>query len=192
MTMPRRKEYETLYILVPNLGEDEQKASIDAVAEFIRKTGAEIIKNDVWGRRRLAYPIKKHQEGVYVLVRCKADPSMPKELEDYVKRTPHVLRQLTTLVTKHQLNEEARLRKIEANRAEEAAKREARAAEEAAAAEAQAAAQETAVSSEDMAEESSAPSDSDDAEFVVEKDEDLEEPDFDEEDKAENDDDKSQ
>ena len=142
--MPPTREYEVLYILAPDLDEDGQQKMMDAVIGVIEKTGAEILKNDIWGRRKLAYPIKKHTEGVYVLVRCKAASSMPKELDVYVKRTPEVLRHLATLVTKQQIEEEARQKKLEAKRVEEAAKREAEAAkraEEAAKKEAEEAAQ---------------------------------------------------
>lgn len=142
--MPPTREYEVLYILAPDLDEAGQKKMMDAVVDVIKKTGAEILKNDIWGRRKLAYPIKKHAEGVYVLVRCMATSAMPKELDVYIKRTPEVLRHLTTLVTKQQLKEEARQKKLEAKRVEEAAKREAEAAkraEEAAKKEAEEAAQ---------------------------------------------------
>jgi small subunit ribosomal protein S6 len=142
--MSSTKEYEVLYILAPDLDEDRQKKMMDAVVGVIEKTGAEILKNDVWGRRRLAYPIKKHTDGVYVLVRCKATPSMPKALDVFIKRTPEILRHLTTLVTKQQLKEEARQRGLETKRMEEVAKREAEAvkrAEEAAQREAEKAAQ---------------------------------------------------
>ena len=142
--MPPTREYEVLYILAPDLDEDGQKKMMDAVVGVIEKTGAEILKNDIWGRRKLAYSIKKHTEGIYVLVRCNATSSMPKELDVFIKRTPEILRHLTTLVTKQQLKEEARQRSLEAKRMEEAAKREAEAAkraEEAAQKEAEEAAQ---------------------------------------------------
>ena len=114
--MPPTREYEVLYILAPDLDEDGQKKMMDAVVGVIEKTGAEILKNDIWGRRKLAYSIKKHTEGIYVLVRCNATSSMPKELDVFIKRTPEILRHLTTLVTKQQLKEEARQRSLEAKR----------------------------------------------------------------------------
>jgi len=150
--MSQVREYETLYIITPGLAEEEQKNLVEAVAGIVKKSKGEIVKNDVWGKRKLAYPIKSKQEGVYVLLRYKAVAEVPTGIDTYVKRTPDLLRHLTTVVTKQQLNEEARLRGLEAKRledakiaAEEAAKREAeREAKAAAALEAEKAAAELA------------------------------------------------
>jgi len=154
--MPVIREYETLYIVAPDLDEEAQQSLIKAVVEVAEKSGAEIIKNDIWGKRKLAYPIKKFEEGVYVLLRCKSAPSLPQDIDTFVKRTPGILRHLTTLVSKQQLKEEARLRAQEAKRVEEAAKREAEAAEEAAKQEAEAAAAAAETSAEQKSEEASA------------------------------------
>jgi len=139
------REYETLYIVAPNLAEDEQQSIIDSLAKIVKKADGELIKNDVWGKRKLAFPLKNHEEGVYVLLRFKGTSTIPAEIETQIRRTPELLRHLTTVVTKQQLKEEARLKRLEAKRAEEArkaaeeaAKREAEA-EEKAAAEAKAA-----------------------------------------------------
>lgn len=134
------REYETLYILAPELNEEEQAEAMAAVVAVIEKAGGKIIKNDLWGRRKLAYPIKKKEEGCYVLLRFESPPEVPLELRTYVRRTPIILRHLTTVVTKHQFKEEARLREAAEKKAEEArkaaAEAEKRAAEEAAEAEA--------------------------------------------------------
>ncbi len=137
------REYETLYIVAPDQSEDDQKGVIEGLNEIVTKGGGEIIKSEVWGKRRLAYPIKKRTDGVYVLLRTKGGSNLNREIDTYIRRTPGILRHLTTVVTKQQLNEEARQRDLTAKRAEEArmaaeaaAKREAEAAEARAAAEA--------------------------------------------------------
>ncbi len=137
------REYETLYIVAPDLSEDEQKGVIDGLNDIVTKAGGEIIKSEVWGKRRLAYPIKKRTDGVYVLLRTKGGSNLNRDVDTFIRRTPGILRHLTTVVTKQQLNEEARQRDLTAKRAEEArlaaeaaAKREAEAAEARAAAEA--------------------------------------------------------
>ena len=117
--MSQVREYETLYIVTPGLAEDEQKALVERVAAIVKKHKGETVKNDVWGKRKLAYPIKRKQEGVYVLLRYKSVAEVPAEIDVFVKRTPDVLRHLTTVVTKQQINEEARLRGLEAKRIEE-------------------------------------------------------------------------
>lgn len=164
--MQKVHEYETLYILAPELNDEDQRREIASVDEVIVKNGGGILKSDVWGRRKLAYAIKKRTDGVYVLSRFKGSSGIPKEIDAYIKRTPSILRHLTTVVTKQQLNEEARLRALSEKRAEEArvaaeeaAKREAEAeearaaAEEAAKHEAEAAQESTAPESEPLVEE---------------------------------------
>lgn len=130
--MSQVREYETLYIITPGLAEDELKGLVEAVAALVKKSSGEIVKNDIWGKRKLSYPIKGKQEGIYVLLRYKSSAEAPANIDTYVKRTPDLLRHLTTVVTKQQVKEEARLRSLEAKRveeariaAEEAAKREA-------------------------------------------------------------------
>jgi small subunit ribosomal protein S6 len=163
--MSQVREYETLYIVTPGLAEDEHKELIDAVAGIVKKSKGEIVKNDVWGKRKLSYTIKGRHEGIYVLLRYKAVAEVPAEIDTYVKRTPDLLRHLTTVVTKQQVNEEARLRSLEAKRAEDAkkaaeeaakreAEREAKAAQEAEKAAAAAAAEAEAQAAAEKASES--------------------------------------
>jgi small subunit ribosomal protein S6 len=138
------REYETLYIIAPEIEEADQQGVMEALAAVVTKNGGEIVKNDVWGKRKLAYTIKKRTEGIYVLLRYKSESSVPGELEVFVHRTPNILRHLTTVVSHQQLKEEARLKAAENKRVEDAARREAeeaKRAEEAAAAEAKAAAE---------------------------------------------------
>lgn len=137
------REYETLYIVAPDQSEDEQKGVIEGLNEIVTKAGGEIIKSEIWGKRRLAYPIKKRTDGIYILLRTKGGSNLNRDIDTYIRRTPGILRHLTTVVTKQQLNEEARQRDLAVKRAEEArlaaeaaAKREAEAAEARAAAEA--------------------------------------------------------
>lgn len=59
-------QYETGFIVAPNLSEEETSALINQMAEVISAKKGRIIKQDLWGKRRLAYPIKRFNEGVYV------------------------------------------------------------------------------------------------------------------------------
>ena len=153
--MDRTHEYETLYIISPDLSEEEQNVLRAKVVDTIKAKGGEIIKDELWGRRKLAYPIKKKLEGVYVLVRFKAATTLPSVVDTLVKRTPDILRHLTTVVTEHQIKEEARQAAAAEKRAEQARiaaeEAEKRAAEEAAAA---AAAEEEAASAAEAEEAS--------------------------------------
>src|SRR3990172_7159873 len=96
------REYETLYIVAPDQSEDEQKRVIDGLNEIVTKSGGGIIKSEIWGKRRLSYPIKKRTEGIYVLLRSKGVSSVAGDIDTYVRRTPGILRHLTTVVTKQQ------------------------------------------------------------------------------------------
>lgn len=159
--MEQSREYETLYIIAPELTEEGQNALRAKVTDVIKNTGGEIIKDEVWGKRKLAYSIKKKTEGVYVLVRSKGGSNIPTVVDTFVKRTPDVLRHLTTLVTEQQVHEEARQvaaaeKKAELARvaAEEAEKRAADREAAAAAAEAEAAAAPVETAPEVVSEES--------------------------------------
>ncbi len=116
--MGESREYETLYIIAPELNEEEQIALRGKVVDTIKNAGGEIVKDEVWGKRKLAFPIKKKTEGVYVLVRSRAEGNLPGAIGTFVKRTPDVVRHLTTVVTDQQVHEEARQVEAAAKRAE--------------------------------------------------------------------------
>lgn len=63
-------KYEAMFIIKPELTEDERKALFAQIAEYVAKNGGKIVSADVWSeRRKLTFPIKKHDEGVYYLAR---------------------------------------------------------------------------------------------------------------------------
>lgn len=113
-------EYETLYIVTPELADADLNKAVESLNEIVTKNGGEIVKSDVWGRRRLAYTVKKKDDGTFVLLRFKGAASIPGDLDVYIRRTPDVLRHLTTEVSKQQVKEEARLRALQNKREEEA------------------------------------------------------------------------
>lgn len=85
--------YETLFVIDPRLSEDDTKALTDRFTSMIAANG-EIEKTDVWGRRRLAYPIEDQNEGYYVLVEFKSAPEFPSELERVFGITEGILRSI--------------------------------------------------------------------------------------------------
>lgn len=87
------KHYETVFILVPTLKEDEIKASVEKFTNLISSNG-EITKVDEWGKRKLAYEINKVTEGYYVYVEFTAEGDFVKELERNYKISDSVLRYL--------------------------------------------------------------------------------------------------
>jgi len=83
--------YETIFVLDAALSEEEITALQEKFTNLISKEG-EIESVDVWGKRRLAYPIDYKTEGYYVLVNFKSSPDFPKELERVYGITEGVLR----------------------------------------------------------------------------------------------------
>jgi small subunit ribosomal protein S6 len=135
--------YETLFILPPNLTESDEQATVDGLEQIVTSGGGSMVANDRMGRRRLAYPIRKFEDGVYNRFLYDSESDVPRELERRIRISDNVLRSLTVLLEKdwaEASKEQARRdaeRRAEAER--EAAAEAARAAEAAAAAAAAAA-----------------------------------------------------
>ena len=85
--------YEVLFIIDPTLEDEKKEATIEAVKEIIAADG-EVGNVDVWGMRKLAYPIKKKSEGYYVVIEFKGNPTLPKELDRRLKISDNVMRHL--------------------------------------------------------------------------------------------------
>ena len=85
--------YEVLFIIDPALEDEKKEATIEAVKEIIAAEG-EVGNVDVWGMRKLAYPIQKKTEGYYVIIEFKAEPTLPKELDRRLKISDNVMRHL--------------------------------------------------------------------------------------------------
>ena len=75
------RSYEVVFIVHPDLDENALKGVIDRVQGWITGSGGSIDKVDLWGKRRLAYAIRKQREGQYVLVQAQFAPRFSAELE---------------------------------------------------------------------------------------------------------------
>ena len=102
--------YEILFIADPNLGEPEVDALTEHIQGFAEKEGGRIQKVEKWGKKRLAYNIRKHQEGYYVLIVVEGKPSLVKEVERRIRVTDGVVKFITVRVDEE-------LRKAESRRA---------------------------------------------------------------------------
>ena len=87
-------EYELLYVISPRLSADEVDATVERVGALIEDSGGSISMVDNWGRRRLAYPIRQHFEGVYVLTHCTLDGARAADIERALQLNENVLRHL--------------------------------------------------------------------------------------------------
>ena len=86
------RAYEVMVILDPSLEERTIEPSLDKYLNVIRKDGGTVDNLDVWGRRRLAYEIKKNAEGIYAVVDLQAEPATVKELDRQLSLNESVLR----------------------------------------------------------------------------------------------------
>ena len=116
------RSYELMYILDPGLDEDASGALLGRVEEVMSKQGVEVEKTEPWGKRRLAYPIKGHWEGNYVLSYLKAEPSAVSEMERRLRVTDGILRFLTVRTDE----QKAKLARRQENRDEKSRARKAR------------------------------------------------------------------
>ena len=87
-------KYELAVVLKPTLEEEAQKAEFEKIQELVTKFGGTIEKVDEWGRRKLAYEIQKHAEGVYSFITFTAPASVPAEIESRIRIMENVLRHL--------------------------------------------------------------------------------------------------
>ena len=85
--------YEVLFIIDPALEDEKKEATIEAVKEIIAADG-EVGNVDVWGMKKLAYPIQKKSEGYYVVIEFQGNPSLPKELDRRLRISDNVMRHL--------------------------------------------------------------------------------------------------
>ncbi|ETT64995.1 MULTISPECIES: 30S ribosomal protein S6 [Paenibacillus] len=89
------RKYEVMYIIRPDIEQEAVQAAVEKFQGII-SNGGEITKHDVQGKRRLAYEIKKHRDGVFVLVNFNAEPAVVTELERIMKISDEVIRYLIT------------------------------------------------------------------------------------------------
>ena len=86
------RAYEVMVILDPSLEERTVEPSLDKYLNVIRKDGGTVDKVDVWGRRRLAYEIRKNAEGIYAVINLNAEPDTVKEFNRQLGLNESVLR----------------------------------------------------------------------------------------------------
>ena len=86
------RHYELMVILDPNLDERTVAPSLDTFLNVVRKDGGKVDKVDVWGKRRLAFEILKHTEGIYAVIDISAEPATVSELDRQLGLNESVLR----------------------------------------------------------------------------------------------------
>ena len=92
------RNYELVCIFLPELDETAFKSAVERVSNWVTEAGGKVDKVDIWGRRRLAYQIRKQREGQYVLLNVTLDPKSTSELERNIRYLEPVLRHMLSAV----------------------------------------------------------------------------------------------
>ena len=109
--------YETVFILTPVLSDDQMKEAVEKFKDVLKANNAEIVNEELWGLRKLAYPIQKKSTGFYVLVEFKGEPTIVKKLETAFRRDERVIRFLTFRLDKYAVEYAEKRRNLRANKA---------------------------------------------------------------------------
>ncbi len=86
--------YELMLIITPEVDDKEVPNVVNKIAELIKKIGGSVNEVNQWGRKRLAYPIRRYTEGNYVLAKLNMKPSLTKELDTNLRLNGEILRHL--------------------------------------------------------------------------------------------------
>ncbi|OUX74998.1 30S ribosomal protein S6 [Synechococcus sp. MEDNS5] len=93
--MTQQPYYETMYILRPDIPEEEVESHLTKYRDILVEAGADVLDNQMRGKRRLAYPIAKHKEGIYVQLSHNGDGQQVAVLEKVMRLSEDVIRYLT-------------------------------------------------------------------------------------------------
>ena len=113
-------QYETVFILTPVLSDAQMKEAVEKFKGILVAEGAEIINEENWGMKKLAYPIEKKTTGFYELIEFKAEPTVIEKLELQYRRDERVFRYLTVKMEKYAAQYAEKRRSIKQQKAEEA------------------------------------------------------------------------
>jgi small subunit ribosomal protein S6 len=94
-------QYETVFILTPVLSDEQMKETVKKYQDYLKDKGAEIVHEENWGMRKLAYPIQKKSTGFYHLYEYRAEGELLASFELALKRDERVMRFLTVKLDKH-------------------------------------------------------------------------------------------
>ena len=111
--------YETVFILTPVLSDVQLKEAVEKFKAILVAEGAEIVNEENWGLRKLAYPIQKKSTGFYQLLEFNADPSVIAKLEINFRRDERIIRFLTFRMDKYAAEYAAKRRSVKSKEVKE-------------------------------------------------------------------------
>ena len=94
-------QYETVFILTPVLSDEQMKETVAKFKTLLTDKGAEILNEETWGLKKMAYAIQKKSTGFYCMMEFKAEPSVIKSLETGFRRDEKVIRFMTVKLDKY-------------------------------------------------------------------------------------------
>ena len=97
------KSYETVFIATPVLSDSQMKEAVAKYTSLIKDNGGEIVYEEDWGLKQLAYPIQHKTSGFYYLIEFKAEPSFVATLETQYHRDERIIRFITVTLDQHAL-----------------------------------------------------------------------------------------
>lgn len=100
------RTYEALYIGSPDLEDGDIQTLSQEAEAFITSNGGTIVRSEIWGKRKLAYMVKKYSDGNYILMRFQADPDFILKLEQWFKLNDAVIRYMVVHFDEHMLRAE--------------------------------------------------------------------------------------
>ncbi len=94
-------QYETVFILTPVLSDEQMKEAVAKFKQILTDNGAEILNEEAWGLKKMAYAIQKKSTGFYCLVEFKAEPTVIETLETGYRRDEKVIRHMIVRLDKY-------------------------------------------------------------------------------------------
>ena len=94
-------QYETVFILTPVLSDEQMKETVAKLKCLLTDNGAEILNEEAWGLKKMAYAIDKKSTGFYCLIEFKGEPTIVNTLETGYRRDERVIRYMTTRLDKY-------------------------------------------------------------------------------------------
>ena len=94
-------QYETVFILTPVLSDEQMKETVAKFKSLLTDNGAEILNEEAWGLKKMAYAIDKKSTGFYCLIEFKGEPTIVNTLETGYRRDETVIRYMTTRLDKY-------------------------------------------------------------------------------------------
>ena len=94
-------QYETVFILTPVLSDEQMKETVAKFKKLLTDNGAEILNEEAWGLKKMAYAIDKKSTGFYCLIEFKGEPTIVNTLETGYRRDERVIRYMTTRLDKY-------------------------------------------------------------------------------------------